>query len=116
MLKSFINKSIKAALSEIFTNANDSSAMSLSLGSDLFSQSSLNLKNLIIRPDLLDVLLQPLHLINGHIASLKLEGVAELAFGGKLQLTIENISVSVVDQMKCLYLMSRSYCSESMRI
>lgn len=83
MLKTFINKALKAALSEVFTNANDGGGVSLSMGADLFSESNLNLKNLNIRTDIFDVLLQPLKLVSGHVGSLKLEGIAELAFGGK---------------------------------
>jgi hypothetical protein len=89
MLKSFINKALKAALNELFTNASE--GVSLSMGSDLFTDSNLNLKNLIIRPDLFDILLQPLRLVSGQISSLKLEGIAEMAFGGKLRLTVENV-------------------------
>jgi len=83
MLKSFINKALKAALSELFTNSNEGGGVSISMGADLFSESNLNLKNLNMRPDLLDVFLQPLRLVSGHLSSLKLEGIAELAFGGK---------------------------------
>lgn len=89
MLKSFINKALKAALSELFLNANE--GVSLSMGSDLFTDSNLNLKNLIIRPDIFDILLQPLRLVSGQISSLKLEGIAEMAFGGKLRLNVENV-------------------------
>lgn len=87
MIKTIVNKFLKAALSELFINA---PSVSLSLGADLFSDSNINLNNLTFRPDIFDVCFQPLKLVSGHLGSLKVEGIAELALGGKLRFNTEN--------------------------
>ncbi len=60
------------------------------MGADLFSDSNINLNNLTFRPDIFDVCLQPLKLVSGHLGLLKVEGIAELALGGKLKFNAEN--------------------------
>ncbi len=87
MIKTIVNKVLKAALSELFVNA---PSVQLSMGADLFSDSNINLSNLTFRPDIFDVCLQPLKLVSGHLGSLKVEGIAELALGGKLKFNAEN--------------------------
>eukprot|EP01039_Chlorochromonas_danica_P003454 gene3454-3783_t len=88
MIRSLINRFVKAALDELFI---DTPSVQLSMGADLFSDSNLNLKNLTLRPDLFDVYAQPLRLVSGHIGQLCVEGIAELALGGKLKFQAENI-------------------------
>ena len=88
MIKTIINKVLKATLSELFVNA---PTVQLSMGADMFSDSNVNLSNLAFRPDIFDVVLQPLKLVSGHLGMLKVEGIAELALGGKLKFQAENI-------------------------
>lgn len=88
MLKSIINKFIKAVIDEVFL---DAPSIQLSLGADLFSDSKIHLNNLTFRPDLFDVSLQPLSLSSGFLGSLNVEGIAELALGGKLKVQAEDI-------------------------
>lgn len=91
MLKSILNKTLKAALSELFTNAEQQGGINLSMGNDLFSNSNMNLKNLKLRPDIFDIILQPIHLVSGSLGSFILEGIAELPFGGKLKIHLDEI-------------------------
>ena len=90
MIKSLVNKYLKAALDELFINGGN---MSMSvLGSDLFSESSIDLHHLTFRPDVFDAYLQPLRLVSGHLGTLKVEGVAEMALSiGKLRVQVENV-------------------------
>lgn len=87
MIKTIVNKFLKAALSELFINA---PSVSLSMGADLFTDSNINLNSLTFRPDIFDVCFQPLKLVSGHLGMLKVEGIAELALGGKLKFHAEN--------------------------
>jgi hypothetical protein len=88
MLKSLINRFVKAALDEFFTNA---PSINLSLGSDLFSDTKVNLANLALRSDIFDVMCQPFVLIAGHVGGLSIEGIAEFALGGQLKFHAEDI-------------------------
>ena len=90
MIKGFLNKYIKAALNELFTDATKDS-IHTSFGADLFSDSNIHLKNLTIRADLFDAHLYPLKLISGHLGDLSIEGIAELALGGKIRINVENV-------------------------
>ena len=74
MLKSFINKYIKAALNELFIDSTKDS-FQFSVGADLFSDSNINLKNLTFRPDLFDAYLYPLKLVFGHVDDINLTGI-----------------------------------------
>lgn len=88
MIKTIINKAVRAVLDELFV---DAPSVQLSMGADLFSDSKINLGNLTFRPDIFDVSLQPFHLVHGHVGSLNVEGIAELALGGKLRFNAQNI-------------------------
>lgn len=88
MIKTIINKAIKAVLDELFL---DAPSVNLSMGADMFSDSKINLSNLRFRPDIFDISLQPFTLVSGHLGSLNIEGIAELALGGQLKLQAENI-------------------------
>ena len=89
MMKSIVNKFLKAALDELFVDAGN---VQMSMGADLFSESTIHLKNLTFRPDIFDVCFQPLHLISGHLGKLSVDGIAELAFGaGKIRCQVENV-------------------------
>jgi hypothetical protein len=90
MFKSFVNKYFKATLNELFIDAVKDS-IKLSMGSDLFSDSNIHIQNLSFRPDIFDAHLHPLKLISGHLGDLSIEGVAELALGGKIKITVENV-------------------------
>ena len=88
-MKGIVNKFLKAALHELFVDAGN---VQMSMGADLFSESTIHLKNLVFRPDIFDVCLQPLHLISGHLGKLSVDGIAELAFGaGKIRCQVENV-------------------------
>lgn len=88
-MKSIVNKFMKAILDELFIDAGN---VQMSMGPDLFSESTIHLKNLTFRPDIFDVCLQPLHLISGHLGKLSVDGIAELALGaGKIGCQVENI-------------------------
>lgn len=89
MMKSIVNKFLKAALDEVFVDAGN---VQMSMGADLFSESTIHLKNLTFRPDIFDVCFQPLQLISGHLGKLSVDGIAELAFGaGKIRCQVENV-------------------------
>lgn len=88
MIKTIINNAVKAVLDEFFLNA---PSIQISMGADLFSDSKINLSNLTFRPDIFDISLQPFTLVHGHLGSLNIEGVAELALGGQLKFVAENI-------------------------
>lgn len=88
MIKTVINKFIKAALDELFV---DAPSVNLSMGADMFSDSNINLTNLTFRPDIFDVYAQPFRLISGHVGQLCAEGIAELALGGKLKFQVDNV-------------------------
>lgn len=89
MMRSIVNKFMKAILDELFIDAGN---VQMSMGPDLFSESTIHLKNLTFRPDIFDVCLQPLHLISGHLGKLSVDGIAELALGaGKIGCQVENI-------------------------
>jgi hypothetical protein len=88
MIKTIINKAVRAVLDELFV---DAPSVQLSMGADLFSDSKLNLSNLTFRPDIFDISMQPFHLVHGHVGSLNMEGIAELALGGKLRFNAQNI-------------------------
>ena len=62
MLKSIVNKYLKAFLGEVFLNA---PSAHLSIAADLFSDSNLRLDDLTFRPDIFDINLQPFRLISG---------------------------------------------------
>ena len=62
MLKSLVNKYLKAFLGEVFLNA---PSAQLSIGADFFSDSNLRLDDLTFRPDIFDINLQPFRLISG---------------------------------------------------
>lgn len=88
MLKSIVNKYLKAFLGEVFLNA---PSAHLSIAADLFSDSNLRLDDLTFRPDIFDINLQPFRLISGHLGTLNIEGITELALAGKVKFTAENI-------------------------
>jgi hypothetical protein len=89
MIRTIINKFLKATLDELFI---DAANVQMSMGADLFSESTIQLKDLTFRPDLFDICLQPLRLISGHLGKLSVDGLAELAFGaGKIRCQIENV-------------------------
>ena len=89
MIKTVINKFLKAALDEVFIDAGN---VQMSMGADLFSESTIHLKNLTFRPDIFDICLQPLHLISGHLGKFSVDGLAELALGsGKIRCQLENV-------------------------
>jgi hypothetical protein len=89
MIKTIINKFLKATLDELFIDAGN---VQISMGADLFSESSIQFKDLTFRPDLFDICLQPIRLISGHLGKLSVDGIAELAFGaGKIRCQIENV-------------------------
>ena len=89
MLKAIVNKYLKAALDELFI---DGGNVSMSMGSDLFSDSSINLSSLTFRSDLFDIYLQPLRLISGSIGKLSIEGLAELALSmGKVRCQVDQV-------------------------
>ena len=91
MLKSIVNKFLKAALNELFIDAAHDSVQ-VSMGSDLFTESNINLRGLTFRPDLFDALLQPLKLVSGHLGMLNINGIAELALGsGRIQCQVDNV-------------------------
>lgn len=92
MIKSLVNKYLKAALSELFTDAGKDSVQ-LSMGADLFASSNINLKNLTFRPDIFDAVLHPIRLVSGHLGRLNVEGIAELAIGGKLRIQFDSINL-----------------------
>jgi len=87
MIRTVINKFLKAVLSELFTESGGRDNISLSMGStsDIFASTSVNLENLTFRPDIFDVCVHPLHLISGHIGKVAISGIAEaLTIGGKV--------------------------------
>mmetsp|Transcript_21463 Transcript_21463/g.31127 ORF Transcript_21463/g.31127 Transcript_21463/m.31127 type:complete len:1650 (-) Transcript_21463:216-5165(-) len=85
-----VNQLLKTALSELFVgSAKDT--VQINIGSDLFSSSNVNLKNLTIRPDIFDACLHPLKLVSGHLGQLKIEGVAEAALGAPIKVFVENV-------------------------
>ena len=89
MLKSLVNKYLKAALDELFI---DGGNVSMSMGSDLFSDSSINLSSLTFRSDLFDIYLQPLRLVSGSLGKLSVEGLAELALSmGKVRCQVDQV-------------------------
>lgn len=88
MIRTIINKAIKAVLDELFL---DAPSVNLSMGADLFSDSRIDLSNLQFRPDIFDISLQPFSLVAGHVGSLNVEGIAEVALGGQLKFQAENI-------------------------
>jgi N-terminal region of Chorein or VPS13 len=89
MIKTVINKFLKAALDEVFIDAGN---VQMSMGADLFSESTIHLKNLTFRPDIFDICLQPLRLISGHLGKFSVDGLAELALGsGKIRCQLENV-------------------------
>lgn len=88
MIRSIINKAVRAVLDELFL---DAPSVNLSMGADLFSDSKINLSNLRFRPDIFDISLQPFSLVAGHLGSLNVEGIAEVALGGQLKFQAENI-------------------------
>lgn len=91
MIRSAVNKYLRAALNELFIDAGDESVQ-LSMGLDLFTDSNIQLKNLTFKPDLFDALFQPLQLISGHLGKLNIDGIAELALtGGTVRCQAENI-------------------------
>lgn len=91
MLKALVNKYLKAALDELFIDGG-SKNVSMSMGSDLFSDSSINLSSLTFRSDLFDLYLQPLRLISGSIGKLSVEGLAELALSmGKVRCQVDQV-------------------------
>lgn len=90
MIKSFIHNFCKTVLNELFINSS-SESVELSMGSDLFAESNINLKNLTFRSDIFEAILQPFHLVSGHLGKLTIEGIAELALGGKIRCQVENI-------------------------
>ena len=64
----------------------------MSMGSDLFSDSSINLSSLTFRSDLFDIYLQPLRLVSGSIGKLSVEGLAELALSmGKVRCQVDQV-------------------------
>jgi hypothetical protein len=85
-----VNQVLKAALSELFVDEVNN-AVQLSLGSDLFSSSKVHLHDLTLRPDIFDACLHPLKMVYGHLGSLKIEGVAEVALGGTIRVAVENV-------------------------
>eukprot|EP01038_Epipyxis_sp_PR26KG_P014405 gene14405-19336_t len=97
MFRSIANKFLTAALSELFTNI--SSSLQLNLSADLFADTSIKLQNLFFKNDIFDISLSPLRLVSGSVETLFIEGIAELALGGKLKFQMENIYLLfVVDQ------------------
>ena len=91
MFKSFVSKYLKVALNELFVDpAKDSIQLSV-FGADLFSDSNVHLKNLTFRPDLFDTFLYPMKLVYGYLGDLCIEGIAELAFGGKIRIQVDSI-------------------------
>ena len=89
MLKSLVNRYLKAALDELFI---DGGNVSMSMGMDLFSDSSINLSSLTLRSDLFDIYLQPLRLISGSVGKLSVEGLAELALSmGKVRCQVDQV-------------------------
>lgn len=62
MLKSIVNKYLKAFLSEVFLDA-----PSANVSMDLFSDTNLTLNELTFRPDIFDIHFQPFRLISGII-------------------------------------------------
>lgn len=64
MIRSIVNKFLKAALDELFVDAGN---VQMSMGADLFSESTIHLKNLTFRSDVFDICLQPLQLVYGHL-------------------------------------------------
>jgi hypothetical protein len=85
-----VNQILKTALSELFVDALKDT-VHLSLGDDLFSSSKIHLQNLTLRPDIFDACLHPFKLLSGHLGNLKIEGIAEVALGGSIKISIENV-------------------------
>lgn len=90
MASRLVNQILKTALSELFTNTFNQS-VNMSLGSDIFSDSNVNLSNLSFRPDIFDAMLCPLRLIWGSLGSLSISGIAEAALGSPLRVNLENM-------------------------
>lgn len=91
MIRAYVNRLVSAAMDELFLNSSSHNLKVSLMGSDLFSESSLHWKNLVMRPDIFDIALQPIQLVSGHIGKITIEGITEIAFGGKLTFQAENI-------------------------
>ena len=90
MIRAVINRMLKAALSELFLDAT-SDAVHVSMGADMFADSKIHLNNLTFRADIFDAMLHPLQLVSGHLGSLSIEGIAELALGGKVKCNLDGL-------------------------
>ena len=81
MLKAFLNRAIRTVLDELFVDLEHDSGKNFTFNLNLLSGSTSNLllQDQLLRPDIFDVLLQPLTLLHGHVSKISVSGLAELA-------------------------------------
>ena len=90
MIRRLVNQILRTALSELFLG-NVKDTVQMSLGSDLFTSSNVQVNDLIFRPDILDACLHPLKLVWGRLGKLQVEGIAEVALGAPIKVVLENV-------------------------
>lgn len=90
MIKRIVHAAFKVILDEAFIGASKDTLKFDILGG-IFTNSSIALKNLDIRPDIFDVCFQPVKLTCGHIGSMKIDGLAEAYLGGVVTIAMDQI-------------------------
>lgn len=116
MIKYFLNQYLKSALAEVFENPDrhfessegSDGAQSRGFFKDLFSilnaQDELVFKNLLLKPDIFNILLHPLKLVSGSVGRLKVQGLADASNGGQLKLRVDNLFLLLkVCNVDCFY-------------
>jgi hypothetical protein len=104
MIKRFLAQHLKAVLSELFENADAVFGSSLPTTASLFAVlcgTSAPEHPLILKPDIFDIMLQPLRLVSGTVGRVALDGLAQAALGGPLTLRIENVYLLFGIQDNC---------------
>lgn len=101
MLKHVLNQYIKSAMGELFADpeshleTKDQSEEKRSVFQNLLSiltvQDDIVFSNLSFKPDIFDILLQPVRLISGSVGRLKVGGLMKAYAGGSLTVRIDNL-------------------------
>ena len=91
MIKRLIHAALKTVLDELFIGAGNDALRFDLLGRDMFSDSSIRLTDLNMRPDLFDICLFPLKLTSGNIRMIQIEGIAESYLGGVIKVSVDQI-------------------------
>ena len=99
MLKSFINRSLRRVFDDIFVDLDHDGGSGFRFDLNFLSggRSNLTLTDQQLRPDLFDVLLQPLRLVHGSIALISIDGLAELsssvAWNVPIKVEVRNVNL-----------------------